>query len=869
MAFPDDKDREIIKQADVTENLATDLCDWLADFNAERRATDLLPIPEADEFEMLRLRRMANSLYNSAKVPVAAAVYGPSQVGKSLFMGEVLKPSSEDYSPIGADEKLGPPCYYKELSFHNDLNPQSGSNEATALVTRFTTKDRMGADVSPEYPVMVRALTRVEWMRVLARGFFVECKAPEGTWQQSDLEELFSSLFATNPAKEVDRKWRMDILDTFSYMRNVDRRGFPAKESIVNGLLSRYPLTEEGYVAAASRLFWDSWPDLTALFNRIRLFLDKITIGDNDPALFCQWAAVRFLLDSQRAKKHERRTSQVWSVVNWSDIYLVQKDKYFVLEHRPDTGNGNEDLEVMQGGMLEMAIPVLPHRLSDAWRRVVEQMDFLDIPGMRAGRQGAEQGKRSTAGTIEEQMEIVKRGKVAYLFERYVDELQIQTLLLLSRGGNLEVTSQMKHHIDKWGRARYGETKWPNKVDEALPALFIGMTGIDEEFRNRAEYADKMLYNNRLSQIVDTLGPVMNDFGAPGKAFQNCYPLRYPGTWDADQADRDENDPERWVRAKTAFMAAELVTQYVQDPELRWDTCMEDGDGGLSLICEGARSCTSSEEKQNQLEKQIEEIKTRLLQISKAWVVDPDANVDREKRLIAAKKMVEWITSDERLIYHRVHALQEALCVEEGEEMALADCADTQSRRHGDPLPTQVKEFLHDWATNSSTKRWEAYVSKHKVGEPWLDSEDFASFTRYIRDYLTSEHCKDDLLGQLNPIVNLKTRDEAARRRARRKYVRMVMNDFIMSPGPSLAKLEPKKDIEVDDEAAEELGPAFQIKQEEEQAAAEHDYEEFGLMSTFVKRWVNRVPEALALGAGEHVQLPPGNPEIINILKPH
>ena len=31
-------------------------------------------------------------------------------------------------------------------------------------------------------------------------------------------------------------------------------------------------------------------------------------------------------------------------------------------------------------------MPVLPHRLNDDWRRVVEQMDFLDVPGMRAGR---------------------------------------------------------------------------------------------------------------------------------------------------------------------------------------------------------------------------------------------------------------------------------------------------------------------------------------------------------------------------------------------------------------------------------------------------------------------------------------------------
>jgi len=864
MGFPDERDRSIIRQAEETELLATDLYDWLSEFNPARRATDLLPIAESDEFEMLRLRRLASSLYTSAKVPVAAAVYGPSQVGKSLFVGQVLKPSSDQYSPIGADETLGSPAYYRDLSFDDDLNPQSGSNEATALVTRFTTKDRMLQGVSPEYPVMVRALTRVEWLRVLARGFHVECKTPNITWQQSELEELFQEMYRKYPGDEVDRKWRMDILDAFSYMRNVDRRGFSAKEAIINGLLSRYPLTYEGYTATVSQLFWDSWPSLTELFTRINSFLERITLGNHDPALFCHWAAVRFLLDSQRTKKHVRRMSKVWQEVAWDDIYLVQKDKYFILDYRPGSGSGNEDLETIQAGMLEMAMPVLPHRLNDDWRHVVEQMDFLDIPGMRAGRQGAEQGKRTAADTIEEQMEIVKRGKVAYLFERYVEELQIQTLLLLSRGGNLEVTSQMKHHIDKWGRARYGDKVWPSKVEDTVPALFIGMTGIDEEFRNREEYADRMLYNNRLGQLADALGGVMRDFGGRGKSFTNCYPIRYPGTWDTDEPQRQENDPQRWVSAREAFLSAEMVQEFCRAPEQRWDTCMKDGDGGLSLMSAGIRGVTTAEDKQRQLEKEVQEVKGRLLQVSRDWIVDPDANVDREKRLLAAKKVVDWLMSNERLVYHRVHALQEAMCVSEGDELALSDCIDTQSRRHGDPLPRQLRNFLHEWATVTAPRRWEEFCNTHKVGEPWLDPNDLAALTRYLRDYLVKDDIFETLLDELGPVVHLKTRDEAARRRARRKYVRIIMNDYVSNPGPSMAPIERPKDKL--DEVTEDLGPAWQAQEDEEVG---EDYQRFGLMGAFVQRMSERLPEALALGAGEHVKLPPGNDEIITILNPY
>ena len=584
MPFPDERDRNLIRRAERIENLATDLCDWLSEYNPDRKTSELMPVAEGDEFEVLQLRRLASSLYTSAKVPVAAAAYGASQVGKSLFMGSVLRPQSENYCPIGGDETLGEPAYYKNLSFDNDLNPQCGSQEATALVTRFTTKDRIGGDASPNYPVMVRALTRAEWLRVLARGFHAECKTPVITWQQAELEDLFEDLSKRYAHSEVDRKWRMDILDAFSYMRAVDRRGFQATEAVLNGMLSRYPMTEEGYVATVAALFWDNWPSLSSLFVKIANFLKRITLGNHDPAIFCHWAGVRFLLDSQRSKVYDRPNSKIWKKVAWNDIYLTPKDKYFVLEYRPNTGMGTEELDTIQAGMLELVMPVLPHRLSEEWRKVIEQMDFLDVPGMRAVRTGIEQGKRSSADTLEEQMEIVKRGKVSYLFERFVDELQIQTLFLLLRGGNLEVKAQMKYHVEMWGKARYGEKVWPLRVQDDIPALFIGMSGLDEEFRNREIFAEKVLYDTRLNSILDTLGPVMIDFGGKGKPFNNVYPIRYPGTWDTNEEQRAGDNPEKWVRARKAFLESEPVKTHVRDAAMRWDTAMKDGDGGQSLI---------------------------------------------------------------------------------------------------------------------------------------------------------------------------------------------------------------------------------------------------------------------------------------------
>ena len=409
----------------------------------------------------------------------------------------------------------------------------------------------------------------------------------------------------------------------------------------------------------------------------------------------------------------------------------------------------------------------------------------------------------------------------------------------------------MKHHIDKWGKARYGQDVWPTQVRDGLPALFLGITGIDEEFRNRDEYANSMLYETRLAQIVDALGPVMNDFGGKGTSFTNVYPLRYPGTWDANTEAQQEEDPVKWQRAEEAFLHSNMVRTYIASPEQKWCAAMCDEDGGMSLISSGWREVTTAKKKQNQLEANVKDVYNRLLQLARGWVVNPDANVDREQRITCAKKVLDWLASDKQLIYDRVKALEDALCLEDGDQWALSDFADMPTRTGvGRPdamdrrFPRQLQEFLHEWATVAAPKSWEEYTAAHPECAPWLDGDDFNALTRYLRDYLCSKGVFDEVNRQLLWVVGLKLRDEAAKRRARRKYVRIMLNDFAMNPGTTSKPLE-------------------------ELADDNEDEEQFGLMCAVVRRWRGRLPQALASGAGAEIRIPPGNVELIELLQPY
>ena len=77
--------------------------------------------------------------------------------------------------------------------------------------------------------------------------------------------------------------------------------------------------------------------------------------------------------------------------------------------------------------------------------------------------------------------------------------------------------------------------------------------------------------------------------------------------------------------------------------------------------------------------------------------------------------------------------------------------------RHGDPLPKELRNYLHEWATVTVPVRWEGHCNSHSDGGPWLDSNEFNSFARFVRDYLLTENVFNGLTGRLAPVVNLKT----------------------------------------------------------------------------------------------------------------
>lgn len=849
MPREDEIDRKLREQADALRDFANNLVEWAAAHNPPRREQHLLPLEDAQEFQLLRLRQRAAHLERSSHLPAAVAVYGPSQVGKSLFIGRVLQPCEKDYSPFGLHGPGTPPAYYPSLSFTEDMNPRGANVEATALVTRFTTKERLGKEhlgfeIPAEHPVFVRALSRADWLKVLGRGTLaVGGGYGSTTWTDEKLRALFDELPPTG--RGHDRDWQLDLFDAYDYLHSHDNRQFAPRPEVFYRLLVSKQFGPAEFARIAERLFWEPYPELTDLFDKVCDLLQKIRKHGRD-GMLTDWAGVRVLLDTQRSPRQETRT---FGTLHLGEFRERSESGWHVLAYKKDDTGGisQKDLALLQAALVEMVIPVLPERLTDKWRDVLTAMDLLDVPGMRAEQGSGTEGRQRSAATLDQQLEIVKRGKVFFLFDHYTEELQIQSLLLLARLGNTEVKGTLQRGLDRWGRTRFGDA-WPQRLS-GNPALFIGLTGIDRGFQDYASPTPG-LFDDPLRELVQTLGATMTNFGGKGQPFTEVYPLRYPGTMDGDAARRQALGPKKWEEAGQIFLhASPLVQRHVSQPQERWAAAMQDDDGGLSLLSAAFLAGTDKKAKQDQLRRHLDETRQLLIELARPLVAQGEVNVRREQRLRLAGQVLGWLDEDRDLVsYYRVHALLSVLPFPEDDVHEVADLAETSARSAQGPVRTEtleqrlrqhLRELLTRWA-GAVPGRWRAYAQRHPHHPFGADAIDIAALAHALREFLLAEEVFAPLVKQLLPTLELRIGDEYAARKARRKYTHLILNDYVTNPGPDAARLE---------------------------LAVEPKGTRHGLMLPFLQRWHQRLNGVLVLGAGQHVQIPPGNAELHGLLE--
>lgn len=520
--------------------------------------------------ELQKVRNQSRKLARAARRRMCVGVFGPSQAGKS-YLVSIL--ASRDGRPLQAR------FADKTYDFLRDINPP-GNRESTGLVTRFG----LGlSDVTPDFPVRVRLLTQTDIVKILGNSFLLDFDHQKAAFERPDGEvirkrlaelrakvlpkpvgdldsddvldliEYFDTFFAGITAELRTDYWR-EAIDLAPRLSGRDRAGLWSLlwydfQPFTDLYLTLYDGLEKLAFAPEAQLGMD------ALIPREKsiidvLTLDKLGADDSDTLLV-------------RPKQADRRTSP--------DARLPRS------------------LICALTAELSVAIDEKPWDFFD-------HTDLLDFPGARSRLKLANLEDVAKAKGVAEGAnplrELLLRGKVAYLFQRYSAERELSAILLCIPDGNQEVRD-LSDMMTAWIDQTIGAT--PADRAKQKNALFLVLTKMDREFEQKAGETEE---SRRLRWSARLGNSLINNFRGEwptnwnGRPFDNSFWLRNPTVIDERLMDYQAGR-EVGIAAAFAERAAELRSHFVDNIEVKrhfaspakaWDEAFRANDGGVTYL---------------------------------------------------------------------------------------------------------------------------------------------------------------------------------------------------------------------------------------------------------------------------------------------
>ena len=564
----------------INESLA-----WARDFKK-----DSFPSEQFKEY-----RRKLSKIRKALSANCSAAAYGESQVGKSYLMSSLLSASDHPF----VIESNG-----KEYSFIDDLNPSGGNNtkiESTGVITRFTVRrnERMAKN-----QIKILNLSVVDLILLLADSYYNDIKIDLDTalsFEAINKElEMMSALWE-NKSIRHDIITEDDIKDINDYIKEVIGNNAAAIYQS-NFCKTIAPVIQ--YVAPERwinlfSLLWNRNPEINRLFDTLINAYRKLdfrqevyvpfdaVLRDKGTLLKIEW------LDTVCGVSINTRPDEIYT-----DVYDVA---------------GNKIAENFSKGELSALIAELTFELPQqiaSDRKFLNHMDLLDFPGARSREKYKE---REIASVLPK---MLRRGKVAYLFNKYSRSLQIGSVLFCHHNDQ-KAEPSIGETINNWieeniGRDPEERSKMLGLTNGIAPLFLIATKfNIDLE-RTKTDRHDNPESLDKHWNRFDTVLPEIikpNTWldkwcltsGGTLSPFRNIYPLRdffwsgKNGLFDG-YSDGMVKSPEKAVhkyvdypdyleRLKESFLRHSFVTRHFADPAATWsEVATINNDGSKAII---------------------------------------------------------------------------------------------------------------------------------------------------------------------------------------------------------------------------------------------------------------------------------------------
>jgi hypothetical protein len=616
------------KRAETIADAARAARGWIGDV----RGTAQTVANEADSLlaEARRAESLARKLARSAGRRMCVGVYGASQQGKSYLVSVLARPpgKNELLARFGDETR----------DFVREINPQGGK-ESTGLVTRFSTSPPDGA-TDARHPVDLILLTETDFIKILANSFQsdfdqnnVKNPPPQGDAVRAMLAEA---------DKQRDRKLvaahlnDIVISDLSEYFKKNFRNRWSELEPIRywSQLIELAPFLPLDARAKVFSVLWGGVEEFTAMFLLLVRTLEQL--GHPDEAV----TEMRALIP---------RATSIIDVATLEQQLGTKEDEQDRVSVRARMKSVLSSPLPLPRAVLTALIAELRITMDEQPWPIFEHTDLLDFPGARS-RLKLTQLPSEPDERAKQVRQLLLRGKIAYLFQRYSEEREL-TAMLLCMGNKQNEVKDLGTLVRQWIELTHGATPLARK---SVPtSLFLILTMMDLEFLPKAGETEDALATKWDVRLHASLfepyqhdGWVTDFAGGPFNStlmlrnpnFRQDHLIEYqlvPGTKQPQQPlveiGISSLNEDYISRLETSFMESKVVARHVADPRGAWDAMFLFNDGGVAEIVRSLGAVSNPELKLSQVGQRLREGTAPLHTNLKRFYFGMDDQARREK----------------------------------------------------------------------------------------------------------------------------------------------------------------------------------------------------------------------------------------------
>jgi len=581
--------------------------DWVGEVRAGSKRLDRES--EGLVAKLRQARILSRRLMRTAARPFSVGFFGLSQAGKSYLISALA---------AGAGGELETELDGERLNFIAHVNPPGHGKEATGLVTRFT---RQGDATPKGYPIALTLFSEVDLVKVLGNAYFndFDREQVQPDWAPTHIRSRISALAARHrphPTGGIDEDDLMELAAYFE--RRFPKTMQPLAADYWPSVLALAAYLDPADRAALFGILWGEIPDLTVTYRMLR---DALAQTGFAQTLYCPVSALV-------ARDADGDWTQADSIMNVDILERLGRDgddRIPVLPLSDEVGIPGEPIELPRS-LLAALTAELRFVLADAPKaELLEQVDLLDFPGYR-GRLAvanlAEVRKQLKDDQVDPVAQLVLRGKVAYLFERYTDDQEMNVLILCAPCHKQSDVKDLGPVLETWVHATQGAE--PQARERRLPGLIWAITMFDFRLSPVPGETEDLMRKGWEGMMKLAL---LERFGAynwlhewsPGRPFDNCFLVRKPRMATAVIATRDGREieilPEQTARLgllKATFCDEPAVRKHVKEPATAWDAMLALNDGGISRLTDYLAKVARPEVKLARIREQVLELTEEL-----------------------------------------------------------------------------------------------------------------------------------------------------------------------------------------------------------------------------------------------------------------